>query len=82
MYMILRYATGRRVEAVLLCATRERMKVIVRDQEDTLELNLIGTQWLSECGSPVEIESIVAGNTENEPVWSEAMRPRVAYAFS
>jgi hypothetical protein len=82
MYMILRYANGRREEAVLLRATRERMKVIVRDREDTLELNLIGTQWISESGSAVEIESIISGDAANEAIVADEMRHLVAYAVS
>ncbi|GEM_PF-2640157 len=81
MYMILRFATGR-VEAVLLQATRERMKVIVKDQDDTLELSLIGSQWQSETGSPVEIESIVSGDPTGYPaIWAEST-PLAARAVS
>jgi len=83
MYMILRYATGRRVDAILLSAARERITVVIRDQEDSLEFSLIGNQWISECGSTVEIESVVADDpAAMGRIWSDEMRPLIATAVS
>jgi len=83
MYMILRFATGRRVDAILLSAARERMTVVIPDQEDTLEFSLVGNQWISECGSTVEIESVVADDPDDMGrIWCDEMRPLVATAVS
>jgi hypothetical protein len=62
MSIVLRYATRRRVDAILLAASAERMRVVVRNQNDTLELHRVGSRWFSDRGSAVEIESIVAGD--------------------
>jgi hypothetical protein len=59
LYITLRYPTRRRVAALLLFATSDRMRVVVRNQHDTQELRLIGTQWLSDRGSVVEIDTVL-----------------------
>jgi len=83
MYMILRYGTGRLVEAVLLHATRERMKVAVRGQEDTVQFSLIGDLWISDDGSEIEIESIVNYDPANTAkILSEPARLLTACAVS
>ena len=83
MYLIFRYPAGSRVEAMLLSATRDRMKVVVRGQEDTLEFSLIGDQWISECGSPLEIESLMIHDPgAAAAIWSDAQQPLVAGAVS
>lgn len=83
MYMILRFATGQRVDAILLRAARERMKAVIRGQEDTLEFALVGNQWISECGSAVEIESVVTDDPgAMGQIWSDEIRPLVATAVS
>ena len=83
MYMILRYDTGRRVEAVLLSATRERIKVVIRDQDDTLELDRLGDRWMTDSGSEFEIESILSDDTTDiATIWPEEARTIVASAVS
>ena len=80
MYMILRYPTGVNVDAVLLSATRDRLRVMVRDQEDTLDLRLIGSRWISDQGSAVEIESLLVDDPNAVArIWHETS-PLVAGA--
>jgi len=82
MHMILCYPTGRYTDAILLSATRDRMRVIVQGQEDTLELCQIGTQWISDSGSSVEIQSLFTDDPGVAArIWSEPL-PRVATAAS
>ena len=72
MHIILRYPTRRRVEAVLLSATADRMRVVVRNQNDALELHRTGDQWVSDRGSAVEIESLVADDPcAVERLWTQ-----------
>jgi len=82
MYMILCYPSGRYTDAVLLSATPERMRVVVQDQEDTLELCRIGAQWFSEGGSPIEIQSIIADSPAAAASICSEARPRAAGAAS
>jgi hypothetical protein len=62
MHVILRYAGGRRrVEGILLAASNDCIRLVVRDYKDTLELRLVSRRWISERGSEVELEALVAG---------------------
>jgi hypothetical protein len=62
MYTILRYANGRRADALILSASPDLIRVILRRQGDTAELRRVFGDWIAEDGSPVELESIVAGD--------------------
>ena len=80
MHIILRYPTRRRVDAILLSATTDRMRVVVSNQNDTLELRLVGGQWLSDRGSAVEIEALMTDDSNAAVrIWRET-RPRVSHA--
>jgi hypothetical protein len=59
MYMTLCFTTGRRMESVLLAASRDRMRLAVRDRNETIELRYEQGKWISEEGSVVEIDAIV-----------------------
>jgi hypothetical protein len=82
MHMILCDPAGRYAEAILLSATRDRMRVIVQGQEDTMEVCQIGTQWISDSGSPMEIQSLFTEDPKAAArIWSDAI-PRAAGAAS
>jgi hypothetical protein len=59
MRMTIRYEGGMRVEAVLLAANRERMRVAIPFERDTTELNRVDACWLTEDSEQVEIESLI-----------------------
>jgi len=59
MRMTIRYQSGLRVEAVLLAASRERMRIAIESQRDTVELNKVDARWHTEDGAPVEIEALI-----------------------
>ena len=59
MLMTIRYQKGLRVEAVLLAASRERMRVAIESQRDTIELHKLDASWFTEGGSPIEIEALI-----------------------
>jgi DNA-directed RNA polymerase specialized sigma24 family protein len=50
---------GIRVEAVLLAANRERMRVAIPSERDITEWNRVDACWLTETGEQVEIESLI-----------------------
>ncbi|HLK49032.1 MAG TPA: hypothetical protein VKT49_12905 [Bryobacteraceae bacterium] len=53
------------------------MRLVLKDENDTLELNLVDSQWFAEAGSPVQIESLLTDDAGLvNQIWSEA-RPRV-----
>lgn len=80
MHVILRLTTRECVEAILLSATADRMRVVMRNLADTLDLQLVDGQWVSDRGSPVEIESLITDDPHAVArIWHEA-RPRTGTA--
>ena len=59
MLMTIRYQNGLRVEAVVLAANRERMRVAIASQRDTIELHKVGACWHTEDGTEIEIEALI-----------------------
>src|ERR1039458_7214792 len=59
MRMTIRYQSGLLGEAVLLAANRERMRVAVDSQRDTIELHKVDACWYTEEGAGIEIESLI-----------------------
>jgi hypothetical protein len=53
---------GRQVDALLLSASRERLRVVIPGRADTLEFQLIEGRWTSESGGQVELGAILAGD--------------------
>ncbi|MBZ5579510.1 MAG: hypothetical protein LAP40_23365 [Acidobacteriia bacterium] len=64
MHMILRDPEHGRFEAILLSATLQRMRVVVPNHSDAIELELIGSRWVSGLGQSIEIESLTAGDSD------------------
>ncbi|HXB74776.1 MAG TPA: hypothetical protein VNY05_41460 [Candidatus Acidoferrales bacterium] len=62
MYTILRYANGQRVDGLILSASPDLIRVALRCQSDTAELRRVFGELTAEDGSPVELESMVAGD--------------------
>jgi hypothetical protein len=56
MLMTIRYQSGLRVEAVVLAANRERMRVAIDSESDTMELHVVDAGWHTEDGAEIEIE--------------------------
>jgi len=56
MYALIRYPVGIIVEAIVLAAKRNRMRVVAAGFPDVCELRLANGQWLTESGQTVEFE--------------------------
>jgi hypothetical protein len=56
MYALIRYPVGVIVEAIVLAAKRNRMRVVAAGFPDAYELRLSRGQWLTESGQMVEFE--------------------------
>ncbi|MEO8596442.1 MAG: hypothetical protein ABI759_24195 [Candidatus Solibacter sp.] len=57
--MMIQYEGGLRVEAVLLAATTERMRIVVESQQDAIELHKVDACWRTENGEEIEIEALI-----------------------
>jgi hypothetical protein len=60
MQLTLLYPGSRRIDAVVLAANHDRMRIVIPNRRDTVELRLTGNRWTSEEGESVEIEAVVA----------------------
>ena len=59
MLLTIRYKNGLRIEAILLAANPQRMRVVFHSQRDTIELNKVDAGWFTEKGDEIEIEAII-----------------------
>jgi hypothetical protein len=74
-------ANGLRMDAVLLAAGNDRIRVVLRGGRDTIELRREGEQWISENGLKIEFEAwIVDDNSASEMLRTELAK-RVDRAF-
>lgn len=80
MLMTIRYQSGLRVEAILLAANRERMRVTIASQRDTIELHTIDAGWYTEKGDEIEIEALILIPGTNVASFSAAVYPRTIAA--
>jgi len=65
MLVTLLYPSGIRVDAIVLAASLDCMRVVVNDCADTIELRWKNKRWMTERGDTVEFESmIVDGRTD------------------
>lgn len=54
--MVIRYADGREVEALILSRTEDRLRVLARGSEDAEEFWQVHGTWVGETCEPVQIE--------------------------
>ena len=59
MHLILRFANGRRAEALLLRMTETAMRLVVHGREETIEYTRVNSRWLGDDGSRVSIEAMI-----------------------
>jgi len=74
--MLIRYQNGLRVEAVLLAANKERMRVAINSQRDTAELHRVDACWYTERGAAIEIEALIPISGTDFSCFCSAIHPR------
>jgi hypothetical protein len=62
MYTLMVLGGGRQVDALLLSASAERLRVVMPGRSDTSEFRLVEGQWTSESGERVEVGAILAAD--------------------
>ena|ERR1039458_5741327 len=76
MLLTIQDKNGFRFEAVLLAANRERMRVAIHSQRDTVELHRVDASWYMENGSAIEIEALVPVSEADFSGFCAAVYPR------
>lgn len=82
MKMIIRYENGDRVEAILLAADSQHMRVAVESQSDTTEFARVGDCWYGDRGEAVEIEALISIPGTDVSRFCAEVRPRTLAAGS
>ena len=54
--MTIRYRNGQTAEAIILTRTETAMRVVLRDSDDVLALQLAGETWVTDDCEPVTVE--------------------------
>jgi hypothetical protein len=67
MHLILCYPNGKRVDSLLLAAGRNRLRVAIPQCNETVELRFDQSQWVSDEGDMLEIESMLCDGTTSIP---------------
>ena len=76
MLMTMQYRDGPRVEAVLLAADGERMRVAIASQGDTVELHRVDACWYTERGAEIEIGALIPIPGTEFSAFRAAVHPR------
>jgi hypothetical protein len=80
MYTVIVLPGGRQVDALLLSATADRLRVVIPGRGDAAEFKLIEGRWISENGGRVELGAILSeSSTDVQRVLGNA-RPRALSA--
>jgi hypothetical protein len=62
MHTVLILEGGRRVDALLLSASPDRLRVVTPGRGDTVEYRMIAGQWQSERGTTMEIGALLVAD--------------------
>lgn len=79
MAILLRFSNGRRVEALVLSANPDRMRILARRGGDTLELHRDGLHWRFANGHRVEIDCVLHDGSAVAPPYETATVPETAW---
>jgi hypothetical protein len=76
MYTVMVFPGGRQVDALLLSASPDRLRVVIPGRADTAEFQLIEGRWTSESGGHVELGAILAEDSADAKRVLANARPR------
>ena len=62
MHTILVYPNGRKADGLILSASRNTMRIVIKRRGDTAEFRRVRGVWTSEDGSRIEFASLVMGS--------------------
>ena len=80
MYTVIILPGGRQLDALLLSASRNRLRVVMPGRGDTAEFQLIEGRWTSESGERVELGAIFSEDSADVRRVLANARPRTLSA--
>jgi len=81
MFTVIVFPGGRQVDALLLAASAERLRVAIPGRGDTTEFQLIEGRWTSESGGHIELGAILAEDSAEAGRVQANARARTLSAF-
>jgi hypothetical protein len=82
MFIVLSYPTGRQIEGILLAAGPNRMRIVVRRLNETMELQRTHGEWQDAHGQPVEVAAWVTDGSAATVDFASSLGHRVSVAGS
>jgi hypothetical protein len=76
MYTLLVFPGGRQVDALLLSASSQHLRVVMPGRVDTAEFHLVEGRWASESGGHVELGAILTEDSGEAKRLLANARPR------
>ncbi len=76
MYTLIVFPGGRQVDALLLSASAQHLRVVMPGRADTAEFRLVEGKWASESGGHVELGAILAEHSGEAKRVLANTRPR------
>ena len=80
MYTVIILPGGRQVDALLLSASTNRLRVVMPGRSDTAEFQLIEGRWTSESGGRVDLGAILSEDSADVQRVLANARPRTLSA--
>jgi hypothetical protein len=80
MFTVIVLPGGRQVDALLLSASPDRLRVMIPGRADTAEFQLIEGRWTSESGGHVELGAILSEDSADVTRVLANARPRALSA--
>jgi hypothetical protein len=80
MRMMIQYGSGLRLDAILLAASPERMRIVVMGQRDACELTMRNGSWYTETKEAITIEAFTSVADVDASQFCAAVYPRTAGA--
>jgi hypothetical protein len=80
MYTVIVLPGGRQLDALLLSASPEMLRVVIPGRADTAEFQLIEGRWTSESGGHIELGAILAEDSADVQRVLVNARPRALSA--
>ncbi|PWU12436.1 MAG: hypothetical protein C5B51_00650 [Terriglobia bacterium] len=79
-FLTVKLSDGRKGDAVLLAVSRDRMRLALQGQTDTIELRRAGDEWVDEFGDAVSLDYFWTADGSSIGSISEDVFPMVSTA--
>ena len=80
MLLTIQQGDGTRSDVLLVAIERDRMRLVPRDSQDTIEVVSVADQWFDELGRRIVVEAMIRAEGVDYSCFQEYAAPRVMTA--